>query len=284
MSLWLAVALLTFSGAEPRELAITPFRVTQLNPELGGFAEDRLAEQLSRRGFKVLTPAALQTVLGFERQKQLLGCDETAGSCLAELSAALGVPLLATGRLTKLGSRIELDLQVVRQRDAQVVARVARSVDDEARLGQLIADAAEDLARQLKTEGPVAAVTPAVDPPRVSEPEPSPPTPFNARLWVPVALGAAAVAGGGVLIGLTQSEVHDYTTPGGTVATLSGEEVQRTSERLELQRALGWSLVGVGAGSVALGIVWTALVPAAPVSVSASLGAQGGLVSVGGTW
>src|SRR5882757_2883687 len=97
-------ALLTSSllAATPQNaIALTRFRLVQVDPSLGGYAEDRLAAKLAARGFQVTTPADLEAVMGLERQKQLLGCSEDS-SCLAEISSALGVPLVATGRLTRL--------------------------------------------------------------------------------------------------------------------------------------------------------------------------------------
>src|SRR5881398_1613253 len=50
--------------------------------------------------FEVISSSDVTQLLGFERQRQLLGCKED--SCLAELGGALGVDYLVTSQLGKL--------------------------------------------------------------------------------------------------------------------------------------------------------------------------------------
>lgn len=240
--------LLAAAPAAPSAIAITRFRIVQVDPALGGYAEDRLAASLARRGFQVTTPADLETVLGLERQRQLLGCSEDT-SCLAEISAALGVPLVVTGRLTRLGKRFELDVRVIQQKDGRVVVSDARAVEDEARIGELLEQAADTIADALM-------------------PKAAPAGPFRWRLWVPLIAGVASIAGGGVLIGTAEREYASFTTAGGNATLLVNDDVGARFESLSTRRGVGIGLGVFGAALIATGIVWNALTPDAPVNVA----------------
>jgi hypothetical protein len=259
--LWSLIGLTLATAPVQQGIAVTRFRLVQVDKELGGYAEDRLAKRLSDRGFKVSTPADLETILGLERQRQLLGCTDDT-SCLAEISGALGVELVVTGRLTRLGKRLELDFRVVRQKDAGVAATVTRGTDDESQLGTLLEECAESIADQLL---------------------PKPPSkPVSWRLWGPVVAGAAAVIGGGVLVGTAQSEYGQWTSAGTNPGTLHNAEIGGKISGLNAERTSGFVLLGLGAALVATGIAWNALTPAAPIEVSAGVVPGGAGVSVGG--
>lgn len=245
------------SAATPVRVAVMPFQLTQVSDELAGYAEDRLATELANHGFSVTTPSELQAVLGLERQKQLLGCSDDR-SCVAEISAALGVEFILVGRVTRLGRRFEVDLRLVRQRDASVAARDARGVDDEARLGDLLAESARALA------GQVAVTAPA--------------KPFAWRLWVPVVTGAVLVAVSATFWGLAERSYAAWVTPSSGRVPLQPEEVAPTFQSLALQRNLAIAGTCIGAALIASGFVWNALVP---VVVPTSDGAA---VSLGGRW
>ena len=81
-----------------------------------------LVGELPKQGrFEVISSAEIKNVLGFERQKQLLGCSEDS-QCLAELGGALGVDYLISGQLGRLGKRYRLDLRLIDARRSRVVA------------------------------------------------------------------------------------------------------------------------------------------------------------------
>ena len=261
-----AFVLVSMVAASPQPaIAVTRFRLVQVAPELGGYAEDRLAHRLALSGFQVTTPADLETMLGLERQRTLLGCnDETSTSCLAEISAALGVPLVAAGRLTRLGKRLEVDVRVIRQKDGQVAASDTRWTDDESRLGELLEQAALALAEQL---APKAA-----------------PVPFRWRLWIPFAAGVAALLGGGALIATAEIDYAGWTTPGSSAGVLKNGEVSLRFQDLSLRRGAGIGLAALGAALITTGLVWNAVAADAPVSVSLGGGPDGASVWVRGSF
>lgn len=262
--LWAVLSsTLVAAAAQPTPIAITRFRLVQIDQSLGGYAEDRLAAHLSKHGFRVTTPADLEAVLGLERQRQLLGCNEDT-SCLAEISSALGVPLVATGRLTRLGKRLELDVRVIRQKDGVVVASDARATDDEARLGDLLEQSAAAIAAQVLPKAPAP--------------------PFRWRLWVPIAAGVASLAGGAVLIGSAETEYAAYTTAGGMAPLLVNEQVSQKFTELSTRRGAGIALSILGGAFIAAGILWNALTPDAPVTVSFGFTSNSYGFALGGTF
>ncbi len=242
------MALLVF-GAEPSmSIAVTQLQLVQVNPELGGYVEDRLATQLRARGLQVTTPSDLVAMLGLERQKQLLGCSDNT-SCYAELTDALGVSNVLLGRLTRLGTRFELDVRVIRQGSTKIIASDTRGIDDETRLGTLVERAADALVDQLRP--------------------PPPPTPFRWKLWGPVVAGLAAAGGGAGLLISAQLEYASFITTGGPAPVLTGDAAISTRfQELSLRRGLGFGLAGLGAALIATGVVWNALAPSSPVTVS----------------
>ena len=260
----LSTLLIACMAASPDAIgiAITPLQATQMPPEMAGYAEDRLANRLGERGFKVTTSADIQALLGLERQRQLLGCSEE--SCSTEIGAALGVPLLIVGRVSKIEERFDLDVRVIRQRDGVVVARESRGIEGVKRLAELMEAAGDSLARQLE-----------------------PKTPFAWRLWVPVSLGVATGVVGGVLWGLAQRDYFSWTNPGYALPG-DGKKLEGLSafdaefQRLNTMRIAGIVSAAAGGALLATGLVWNALAPSLPVSVVAGPTHDGAALAVGG--
>jgi TolB-like protein len=77
--------------------------------------------------FQVVSQRDIITLLGVERQKQLLGCGEESTSCLAELSGALDARFLVSGSLNKVGKTYQLTLQTLDARKSQPIGRSLRA-------------------------------------------------------------------------------------------------------------------------------------------------------------
>lgn len=100
--------------------ASTPITVSlpPLQP-VGGFDQGRadslldfFGQRLERTGaWKVTTAAQIAQLLGFDRQRQLLGCE--ASTCVAELSGALGSEALVTGNIGKVGTAYTVNLKLL---------------------------------------------------------------------------------------------------------------------------------------------------------------------------
>jgi TolB-like protein len=128
MTALLALALL---AADPRAAPSPKVAVWSLQAAQGVSAgavqilEDVVATELARTGrFQVVGRADLVAVLGYERQRQALGCTESA--CLAEIGGAVGADLVLSGQAGQLGSQYRLSLLLVDARKGVAVARAAR--------------------------------------------------------------------------------------------------------------------------------------------------------------
>jgi len=104
---------------------------------LGPYLAQVLAEEVAdRTGVAPLVSADITAMLGFERNKRLLGCSEEESSCLAEITGALGVAEVLAPALSVAGARYLFTLSLLDARRGQPLKRSAQSVerDDEALL------------------------------------------------------------------------------------------------------------------------------------------------------
>jgi len=83
-----------------------------------------IAGDTAQGGYDVLSQADIGALLGFERQKKMLGCGEDS-SCLAEIGGALGAEYVLSTQVGQIGSRFHLSLQLLDARKGSVVARVS---------------------------------------------------------------------------------------------------------------------------------------------------------------
>jgi hypothetical protein len=222
------LALALAAAPSPLKLAAPNLRSANLPADSAAFFSEHLAQQLTLRGFKVTGSAEIGTLIGLERQRQLLGCNDQA-SCLTEIAAALGVDGVLTGNVGKFEDTFALNVKVVSARDASMMAIYSSQAEGEKALLDELNRAAEQLARQLlgrsdqpllepKPNQPAAAVTP----PPVSEPAPylqRRNTPMrNAGKWT--LIGGAATLGLGVLVAIGAENREPATSTGGGLILL----------------------------------------------------------------
>lgn len=175
--LTLLLLLASAAGAERPKLILLTLTGAGVEQAQLESVTDRIAATLQARAvFEVLSARDVQTLLGLERQKQLLGCAETATSCFTELSGALGARFVTSGSLVKLGDAYQLTLSTL---DAQRAQPVGRSV----RLAPSLAALMETL------PWGVAEATAL----------PAPPQPSVLLPALALGVGGAALVGGGIL-------------------------------------------------------------------------------------
>lgn len=128
--------------APQQKVAVPDFAAPAGQEALGVMLSGVVAHELERlQLFKVTTAEQVRVVLSQERQKQLLGCvDEACGGNAASAASMLGVDLLITGRLTKLGKKadaqsVALDLTLM---DAKTGARKGSTLVNAASESELI--------------------------------------------------------------------------------------------------------------------------------------------------
>lgn len=120
------------AAAERPKLAVVELQPLGTAAETASALTEAVTQELGRRGFfEVVSSRDIQTLLGMERQKQLLCGDESA-TCLTELAGALGSRFVLSGTLSKLGDALQLSVQMLDTQRSQTVARsvrLAKSVD-----------------------------------------------------------------------------------------------------------------------------------------------------------
>ncbi|MBI3178356.1 MAG: hypothetical protein HYZ27_01770 [Deltaproteobacteria bacterium] len=77
-------------------------------------------------GYKVIGQSEIKDMLGFEIEKQQMGCDDA--SCYAQIGGALGVDLLVTGSVGTVGETFVVNARLIDIGKAQTRNRVAESI------------------------------------------------------------------------------------------------------------------------------------------------------------
>ncbi len=110
-----AFTLLTSSSVLAEELpqiAVLDFKGNGVDAALLPTLSQILTVEISDLGqFKVITSRDLEAILGFEAQKDLLGCDEA--TCIAEIGGALGVERIVAGHIGRVGSTFVVSIKVL---------------------------------------------------------------------------------------------------------------------------------------------------------------------------
>src|SRR5689334_3557653 len=102
---------------KPVKLAAPGLTGLNTSEEEVAFYTEHLASQLTLRGLQVTTAKQISTLLGLEKQRELMGCKDAASSCMAELASALGVEGLVTGSVGKFETSYRINVSVVATSD-----------------------------------------------------------------------------------------------------------------------------------------------------------------------
>lgn len=236
------VLLLAATSERPKLIVQDVVPGAGVDGELARSLSASIAAELQRRGVhEVLTSSDLSTALGQERQRQLLGCSDEATSCLAELADAMGARFVVTGSLVRLGEAWQLTLQTVDTRSARAIGRAVRLAKEPAELVQGFPFTVSEAAGLAPPEQPSRLVPSLL-----------------------IGAGAAAVIGGGVVLLQTVFRERELATE----LRLADENpaVLRPAaaydadvSSLNMQRTMGWVLLGGGAALAAAGTAWLVL-------------------------
>lgn len=248
-------ALVVVLSASPAKVAMPGLNGVKLEPAEVSLYGEVLASRLGAGGLSVVTSRDIASVLGLERQRQLLGCaDSGEGLCLAELSGALGVEFLLVGDLARLGSGFLVTLKVLSTRSGQTMARFEGQGSD---MLEVLGRAAVQLCDTVL--GPAA--------PRFS------------RLWA-VVPGALAIAALSVGVWSELQSDHQLRALRGAATILEAQHHAESGKAFEI---LGHSLMGVGAAAVAAAVVLLVF-GESPVQPVASWGSTGPSFGLAGVW
>ncbi len=165
------------AGAAPRvKIAVTDIRSVQgVAPGTATILSDIVVSEVARAGYDVVSQADITAMIGFEKQKKVLGCSEDS-SCLAEIGGALGVDFMLTGQVGQIGTRNRVSLLVVDTKKARVVARSAQFSDqDEDALVRAAELAVKEILAGIRAAQAVAQAPAATQPPPLKAAPPPPP-------------------------------------------------------------------------------------------------------------
>jgi TolB-like protein len=246
MRSFVAVALLAWSGAAVgvETGAIPKLVMLELQPAEPG--EARVAQVLTNflvqdlaktRRFDVISQREIATLVSLERQRELLGCNDQASSCLSELAGALGAKYVVSGTVTRIGAEWRVAIQILQSAQAKAAAREMASAPSEEALTQMSRDLALRLAHGLP-EGRGATLNEGL-----------------ARgMWLPAAIaGVAFGAGSATMFTLAQGEAQRLRD--GDASISGADAVRAVVQRGELYQnvALGLGEAAIVAGTCSLG-------------------------------
>ncbi len=236
LGIWLATAL---TATAPVRVAAPGFSVLGLDQKAGDFYSDQVAQQLSFHGLKVVTRSEIQALIGHEREKQLLGCDDGT-SCAAELAGALGSDALLVGEVAKVGDKFRLSVRIIRAGSGErVSSAVVTGSSEDGLLDAITAVAprlaSETIARVRGEKLPEAAV--GVSAEHIGT---------KRLFWIPATIGAVALGGGA--FAYTQSKSRYDTLR----SAQSLEEPTPSRLRNEGQSWQTASMVSFGVGAAGL--------------------------------
>lgn len=241
LALLLSACAATAPGPAPQSISVAILALEAKGGVPASSAQlltEALAQEVRATGAfsRVATSQDLEAALGFDRQKQLINCDNL--SCLAEVAGALNVDLLLAGSVGKLGESYVVSLKLLDARSGTAPAAVTERIRASSEDGLLdrLQPMVRKLVGQLRGEDAsgVGVETAALPPPLpIQRPVPLP-APVEERTgprWGMVALGvllgapvpllllaalAAAGAAGAVLLG--SYDISPYgLTPGSLV-------------------------------------------------------------------
>ncbi|MDX2015737.1 MAG: hypothetical protein SFW67_36420 [Myxococcaceae bacterium] len=268
LSLTLAVVV----AAAPK-LAIPDFTGVNLAPNEATLFSNTLAAEFSRGGLDVVTSRDLATLLGLERQRQLMGCAESG--CIAELVGALGADAIVQGDVGRLEDVYVVQLKVLSTQHAQVLALFSGRVSRSTELPAMLERAAVELQNQLAAKWNRPELVRAGAPARFSS--------SGGTRWVAYLVGGVGLAALATGVGL--NIWADNILLQLQLGTRSAGDLKALADQGKGVEAAGFAFVGVGGAALVAGtVLFFVLAPEAPAAVSMTPLPGGGLVAFQGVW
>jgi len=244
----LLVVALVSAAPQPAPIRLASPGLSYINLEarVGDFFADSFAQQLALQGgILVTTKSEIQSLLGLERQKQLLGCSEQASSCMAELAGALGVDGLIVGSLARTVSGLTIDLKIIAANDGRTLGMYsARSKSDDDLLDWL-AETAKDFAPKLKA-GRGANASELVR----GQPATSGASGLRASAWIPAVAGGVLAGGGAAFFAFSKNDAARLKGKDPTIN--SQEALTAVQQEGALFQTVGLALLAAGVASAAV--------------------------------
>lgn len=267
-------AKLTVAADQKPRLAVLSLQPQGVPATQAAAMTDSVVAALSSRAlFEIISTRDIETALGAERQRQLLGvCEANPDACGVSLGDSLSAPFVLSGQLSRVGSAFQLTLQTIDTAKGRTIGRSNR-----------LASSLEELEKIV----PYAAAE--------ATGSPLPPPPSRVLPITLLTVGGVTLLSGAVygVITLTQqTQLNDELCPGGVPSDgrCTGTALrERTfyvaqNDALTRQKWVSAGLVAGGAIIAVLGFVFMPP-PDSQSRVSALVvPTLDGLAVVGGFW
>jgi len=126
----LSIATTAFAQDPIPKLAVMRLEPLRVSPDIGRILDELLIKAIDDRGlYDVVSTDEINAVLGLERQKELLGCEDV--TCVAEIGGALGVEWLLLGTVSRLGNEIIVSLKLADTKGMDIQRSESRTIDQE---------------------------------------------------------------------------------------------------------------------------------------------------------
>ncbi|MDP3503351.1 MAG: hypothetical protein Q8S33_23655 [Myxococcales bacterium] len=247
------------------KLAAPSWTAVEVSPEKAQFFALHLSSALRDRGLSVISSQDIATLLGVERQKQLLGCAEDSSSCMVELAGALGAQLVLSGSIAKLETTYQVNLRVLQSSDGKVVAQQVVRAESQEQLLVALDDAAASLARQL-----ASGTTPGSAPKASS------------LAWIPVVGAGVFAVLGGVFLGLASARSAELDAELLRIPTPARPDLDFLAQQGVTMERLAWGSFAVAGAAGVTAVLMFLLGAPPPATVSVTPMNGGAVVGVRG--
>lgn len=262
MVLSLVIALgLAAAPVKIASVGLTPTGgVSALSAE---FVSEHFAAKLATAaGLQVTTRKAIVTLLGLERQRQLLGCTDDDTSCMTELAGALGADVVLVGELAQLDRSLQVNLRAMEASTARVLHSTTVRADSQELLLDRLSDAASAMAVALQDHFGITR-------------------PSRWQPWVVVGTGLITAGVGAVFLAQASRAWSTLNAP--ATAEVGPSDAATLAQQGSLNQGLGIAFLSVGAALVAGGLTWFALGEDGP-ALAVALAPGSGLVTLSWRW
>lgn len=218
----------------------------------------------ARADLQVVNAADIRTMIGFEREKQLLGCTESG--CMAEIGGALGVDYILSTEGSVVGGKWLLNLSLLDVVKSAPFKRVSKITEDPKKIVDLCVESVRELAGAIP--GKDGSAPPVEAAPKV-EAKPGAETAAVAAGTAPavsravsvslLAVGAVVGGLGAGCLGYSHTLKNEYEN-GLRLGTLTRAQLQTKASNGKSLGIAGVVGISVGAAALVAGVV-TLLVP-----------------------
>jgi hypothetical protein len=216
------------------------------------------AEAGRREDVLAISGTEINTMLGFEREKQLISCADD--NCLTEIGAALGVGLLLSSEVSQVGAKWIFSAVLIDTAKSKVRGRVSREATDATDLVDIARRSTLSLLGTSLGESRVVSVALAA--------EASVGKTRRIAGFSVIAVGGAALIGSGIAALLAQGRYNDLKDAGSRGDAAAYDAAKGATRSLALATDI---LLGVGVAAAATGVVLVLTAPRAPEAITLSL-------------